>query len=136
MEICQNLSFLGPRPSASRASKIHCWFSSIVRLCPPDSARNLFMSSRDRLSKRALRFAVEKEIEEILRMNPKLRKLQEQRRFQDVESKLSEEKPLEEVLQRIFKASPTLQTLFLVGRRLARPFAKGGAGKDGKNGGP
>ena len=107
--------------------------------CSSLSARqreDLFMSSRDRLSKRALRFAVEKEIEEILRMNPKLRKLQEQRRFQDVESKLSEEKPLEEVLQRIFKASPTLQTLFLVGRRLARPFAKGGAGKDGKNGGP
>jgi hypothetical protein len=107
--------------------------------CSSLSARqreDLFMSSRDRLSKRALRLTVEKEIEEILRTNPKLRKLQEQRRFQDVESKLSEEKPLEEVLQRIFKASPTLQTLFLVGRRLARPFAKGGAEKQGENGGP
>src|SRR5947208_16095099 len=93
------------------------------------------MSSCDRLSKRALRCAVEKEIEEILLMNPKLRKLQQQRRFQDVESKLSEEKPLEEVLQRIFKSSPTLQNLFLIGRRLARPFAKAGEEKNGRNGG-
>src|SRR5205085_1919574 len=63
---------------------------------------DLFMSSRDRLSKHALRFAIEHEIEELLRTNPRLRKLQEQRRFQDVEAKLSEQKPLEEVLQRIF----------------------------------
>ena len=96
---------------------------------------DLFMSSRDRLSKRALRYLVEKEMEEVLRENPKLRKLQQQRRFQDVESKLSEEKPLEEVLQRIFKSSPTLQNLFLIGRRLARPFAKAGEEKNGRNGG-
>ena len=96
---------------------------------------DLFMSSRDRLSKRVLRYTVEKEIEELLRQNPKLRKLQEQRRFDDVESKLSEEKPLEEVLQRIFRSSPTLQNLFLIGRRLARPFPKAGEGKNGENGG-
>jgi len=92
------------------------------------------MSSRDRLSKHALRFAIEREIEELLRTNPKLRKLQEQRRFQDVEAKLSEQKPLEEVLQRIFKSSPTLQNLFLLGRRLARPFPKGGESQSGQNG--
>jgi hypothetical protein len=94
------------------------------------------MSSRDRLSKHALRFTIEREIEELLRTNPKLRKLQEQRRFQDVETKLSEEKPLEEVLRRIFKSSPTLQTLFLLGRRLPRPFPKGGESQNGQNGGP
>src|SRR5205823_12398978 len=103
---------------------------------PAMQREDLFMSSRDRLSKKVMRYTVEKEIEELLRENPKLRKLQEQRRFEDVESKLSDEKPLEEVLQRIFKASPTLQTLFLVGRRLARPFAKGGSQKGGKNGRP
>ena len=106
--------------------------------CSSLSARqreDLFMSSRDRLSKRGIRYTVEKEIEEVLRENPKLRKLQEQRRFEDVESKLSEEKPLEEVLQRIFRSSPTLQNLFLIGRRLARPFPKSGEDKNGRNGG-
>jgi hypothetical protein len=106
--------------------------------CSSLSARqreDLFMSSRDRLSKRALRFTVEKEMEELLRENPKLRKLQEQRRFEDVESKLSESKPLEEVLQRIFKSSPTLQNLFQIGQRLARPFPRAGEGNGGNYGG-
>jgi hypothetical protein len=93
---------------------------------------DLFMSSRDRLSKHALRFTIEREIEELLRTNPKLRKLQEQRRFQDVETKLSEEKPLEEVLRRIFKSSPTLQTLFLLGRRLPRRSLRVGNHRTGK----
>lgn len=96
---------------------------------------DLFMSSRDRLSKHASRFAIEREIEELLRTNPKLRKLQKRRRFEDVETKLSEEKPLEEVLQRIFKSSPTLQNLFLLGRRLARPFPKSGELQNGQNSG-
>src|SRR5690606_32355527 len=52
------------------------------------------------------------------------------------ESKLSEEKPLEEVLGRIFTASPTLKSLFLRGQRLARPFAGGAGGNDGNGGGP
>jgi len=102
---------------------------------PAMQREDLFMSSRDRLSKKVMRYTVEKEIEELLRENPKLRKLQEQRRFEDVESKLSDEKPLEEVLQRIFKASPTLQNLFLLGRRLARPFHKAGEGENGEGGG-
>ncbi len=88
---------------------------------------DLFMSSRDRLSKKPIRFQLEDEIEQLLRNHPELRRLQQQRREQDVESQLSEEKPLEEVLDRIFKASPTLKALFLRGHRLTRPFA-GGAG--------
>jgi hypothetical protein len=119
-----------PRLKDSLLVLVDCSLLSVTQ------REDLFMSSRDRLSRRALRNAVENEIEELLRNNPKLRKLQEQRRFQDVESKLSEEKPLEEVLQRIFKASPTLQSLFLLGRRLARPFPKAGVGGNGSNGGP
>jgi hypothetical protein len=88
---------------------------------------DLFMSSRDRLSKNPLRFAIEREIEELLRTNSELKKLQQERREKDVESKLNEEKPLEEVLNKIFVSSPALKTLFLRGQRLARPFA-GGAG--------
>ncbi len=96
---------------------------------------DLFMSSRDRLSKKPIRYAVEEEIEELLRNNKELRRLQQERREHDVESKLSEEKPLEDVLGRIFTASPTLKALFLRGQRLARPFAGGGGGNNGNGGG-
>jgi len=87
---------------------------------------DLFMSSRDRLSKKPIRYAIEEEVEQLLRTNPELRRLQQERRQRDVESKLSEEKPLEQVLGRIFSASPTLKALFLKGQRLARPFPDGG----------
>jgi hypothetical protein len=89
---------------------------------------DLFMSSRDRLSKKPIRYQLEQEIEELLRNNAELRRLQQERREKDVESKLSEERPLEDVLGRIFTSSPTLKSLFLRGQRLARPFAGGGGG--------
>ena len=97
---------------------------------------DLFMSSRDRLSKKPIRYKIEDEIELLLRTNPELKKLQQQRRDQDVQSKLSEEKPLEEVLNKVLKASPTLKTLFLKGQRLAKPFARAGGHVDGSGGGP
>ncbi len=100
---------------------------------------DLFMSSRDRLSKNPVRFDLEREIELMLRNSTELRKLQQERRERDVESQLSEEKPLEEVLGRVLKASPTLKMLFLKGQRLSRPFAGGGAKEgeaDGRKRGP
>jgi hypothetical protein len=101
---------------------------------------DLFMSSRDRLSKKPIRYAVEEEIEQMLRNSPELKRLQQLRREQDVQSALSEDKPLEEVLNRILNSSPALRALFLQGRRLARPFAgaaggsqSGGAKPEGAN---
>ena len=95
---------------------------------------DLFMSSRDRLSKNPLRYDLETEIEHLLHDNAELRRLQNERRQQDVDSQLSEEKPLEEVLGKVLKASPSLSTLFLQGRRLSRPFPTGGNGT-GEGGG-
>jgi len=86
---------------------------------------NLFMSSRDRLSRGQEREAVERELEEFLRHEPALRRLQERRRLEDVEKALDEEKPLENVLEKVFRSSPTLRTLFLRGQRLSRPFGPG-----------
>jgi hypothetical protein len=94
---------------------------------------DLFMSSRDRLSKKPIRNEVENEIEQMLCENPELKRLQQQRREQEVESKLSEEKPLEEVIGKVLKASPTLRTLFLLGQRLAKPFLNGVGGKKGEH---
>ncbi len=96
---------------------------------------DLFMSSRDRLSKKSIRYDVEREIAQMLHDNPELKRLQQQRREQDVKSTLSEEKPLEEVIGKILRASPTLKTLFLRGQRLAKPFSNGAGGKKGKDGG-
>jgi len=87
---------------------------------------DLFMSSRDRLSKKPIRKKLEEEIEQLLKINEDLRRLQMARREHDVQSTLNEDKPLEEVLGRILTASPTLRALFLKGQRLSRPFAGSG----------
>ncbi|GJM08234.1 MAG: hypothetical protein DHS20C11_05100 [Lysobacteraceae bacterium] len=94
---------------------------------------DLFMSSRDRLSQHPIRKRLEKELEVLLRENHDLAKLQNERRRKEVEDKLSDEKPLEEVLGRVLKASPTLNQLFLKGQRLSKPFNRAGKGDgDGK----
>jgi len=97
---------------------------------------DLFMTSRDRLSKNPIRDDVEKEIEQTLKGNGELRDLQQKRRAQDVETKLSEERPLEEVLGKVLKASPALKALFLQGQRLARPFPRGAGNGNGNGNGP
>lgn len=84
---------------------------------------DLFMSSRDRLSKKPIRYNLEREIEQMLHDHPDLRSLQAQRREQDVASTLNEEKPLEEVLRKVIQASPALKNLFQLGQRLSQPFA-------------
>jgi len=94
---------------------------------------DLFMSSRDRLSRMPIRDELEREIEQMLHDNPELKRLQQQRREQDVESRLKEERPLEEVIGKVLKSSPTLRTLFLRGQRLAKAFSNGAGGKKGKN---
>jgi len=84
---------------------------------------DLFMSSRDRLSKKPIRYDLEREIEQMLHVHPDLKLLQAQRREQDVASKLSDQKPLEDVLRKVFQSSPTLKNLFQLGQRLSQPFA-------------
>lgn len=111
--------------------------------CSSLSARqreDLFMSSRDRLSKNAIRFEIEAEVMDMLKNHGVLKKLQQARREKDVELRLNEERPLEEVLGKVLQASPTLKTLFLAGQRLSKPFDTGhfgaGGGKNGNGGGP
>ena len=94
---------------------------------------DLFMSSRDRLSKDQIRTELEREIERMLREHKDLRRLQQERREQEIDSALSEERPLEGVLNKLLLSSPTLEALFLRGQRLARPFAKGGGKDKGEN---
>jgi hypothetical protein len=83
---------------------------------------DLFMNSRDRLLHSELRENLEEQLEEILKNHQGLRDLKEKRRSEEIASKLSEEKPLEDILRSLLEHSPTLSSLFLLGNRAANPF--------------
>jgi hypothetical protein len=83
---------------------------------------DLFMNSRDRLSHNPIRYAIEKQLEEMLKQHQSLRALKEKRRSEEIQSKLADEKPLEDILKSLLEHSPTLSALFLQGQRLANPF--------------
>jgi len=102
---------------------------------PVDAREDLFMSSRDRLSKGELRTAIERQLEEILSTDSKLKAMQEKRRLEDQSDRLAGQKPLEEVLNNILKSSPSLSSLFLHGQRLSMPKRLGEIRSVGKLGG-
>ena len=83
---------------------------------------DLFMNSRDRLSNDTLRFLIEAELEDIIKNHPGLRELKDKRRREDVEHRLSDQKPLADVLKDILQTSPTLSKLFIMGQQLQNPF--------------
>ncbi|MBM4433132.1 MAG: hypothetical protein FJ025_03955 [Chloroflexi bacterium] len=83
---------------------------------------DLFMNSRDRLSGGELRSKLEDALEEVLKDHPGLRELRERRRREEIESKISEDKPLENILKSMIEHSPALTNLFLLGQRAANPF--------------
>jgi len=93
--------------------------------CSDISARareDLFMNSRDRLSQNPTRQAIESQLEVMLKENAGLAELKSRRRAEEIQSKLAEEKPLEDIIQSLLKQSPTLASLFLTGARAANPF--------------
>jgi len=83
---------------------------------------DLFMNSRDRLSHNPIRYAVEDQLEEMLKQHQGLRALKEKRRSEEIQSKLADEKPLEDILKSLLQHSPTLSALFLQGQRAVNPF--------------
>lgn len=99
---------------------------------------DLFMNSRDRLRNTELRKALEDQLEDILRQHKGLRKLRESRQREEIEKRLDQSRPLEEVLEKLLKTSPSLSQLFQPGTRISKPFKTGPTkGKDGdKDGGP
>lgn len=83
---------------------------------------DLFMNSRDRLTRGELRAEIERALEDLLKNHDGLRALKEQRRREELESRLQDSKPLKETLEALLKRSPTLAALFLQGNRIATPF--------------
>lgn len=83
---------------------------------------DLFMNNRVMLRKGELRKEIENDIEDLLKNHDNLRALKEYRKREEIESKLEEDKPLENVLESILKQSPSLSSIFILGKRLSTPF--------------
>jgi len=84
---------------------------------------DLFMSSRDRVAEESPLFLeLESSLMEALADHPGLRALRSRRAQEDLEEKLGNDKPLEQVLQKVLKSSPALAKLFGRGERLSNPF--------------
>lgn len=92
----------------------------------------LFMNSRDRLRDGDLRKEVEQELEDLLKNHPGLRALRERRRREEIESRLEDSKPLEQILETLLKQSPTLANLFLFGKHASNPFKQTKTGSEEK----
>lgn len=82
----------------------------------------LFMNSRDRLRGGELCKEVEQELEDLLKNHTGLRALRERRRREEIESRIEDSKPLEQILETLLKHSPTLANLFLFGKHASNPF--------------
>jgi hypothetical protein len=92
---------------------------------------DLFMNSRDRLRDAALSRQLEDKLQSFLRSEPTLRELQMRRRQKAIQDKLSDDKPLNDVLQNLMASNPTLSRLFLQGLSLSAPFPADGQGGGG-----
>ena len=94
---------------------------------------DLFMNSRDRMRRGELFSAIEDKLADIVRNHPLLKALREERRRHAIADKLSDSKPLKEVLDKIFKKSPVLAALFITGADLRAPFRSVNAGEKEDN---
>jgi len=92
----------------------------------------LFMNSRDRLRGGELCKEVEQELEDLLKNHAGLRALRERRRREEIESRIEDSKPLEQILETLLKQSPTLANLFLFGKHASNPFKQITTGVDEK----
>lgn len=75
---------------------------------------------------------LEEQIEDLLENNEQLLELKNIRRKQKVDEQLKDEKPFEDLLDKVIKKNPALAALFDVGPRLSNPWAKqkSGSNKD------
>lgn len=84
---------------------------------------DMFMPSRDRLVEdNAFAMEVEKKIEQALHDHAGLKLLKNARQKMEVEEQLADNKPLEDILKRVLKSSPSLARIFGLGQRLQNPF--------------
>lgn len=88
----------------------------------PRNRELLFMNSRDRLSRGEFRRKIEVELESLINAHQGLRNLRERRQREAKENKLSENKPLKDILNQVIAKSKALQQLFYTGEDIKNPF--------------
>jgi hypothetical protein len=86
------------------------------------SREKLFMNSRDRLRSGQLKKDIEDQLEVLVNEHPGLREFRERRVREETKERLSQSKPLENVLQKIVRNNPTLAKLLGAGARITSPF--------------
>jgi hypothetical protein len=82
---------------------------------------DLFMSSRDRLSRGELRSEIERALEDLLRNHEELRALKDQRRREEIASALDGSTHLKEAIEVLLRHTPTLSQLFMRGDEIEIP---------------
>jgi hypothetical protein len=90
---------------------------------PASKREDLLMASRDRLREGADRDGLENALEEFLGEHEGLRALNEKRKQEELESVFGQDKPLEKVLGKLLKASPSLANIFGLGHKLVKPVS-------------
>ncbi|MDA9590959.1 hypothetical protein N9S27_03205 [Alphaproteobacteria bacterium] len=90
---------------------------------------DMFKASRDRTNKKA-----EKEIlsglQAITENNQKIQDLKNQRRREEMDKKLSNNKHSEDIMKKVLKSSPTLRKILIDGGRISSPFDERPIAKD------
>lgn len=88
----------------------------------PDVREDLFMASRDRLVDNEFRSAIVRGLETVLAENDELKQLRSERAREELEDRLKDDKPLNDVLESLIDASPNLRQLLRLGTRIQTPF--------------
>lgn len=85
---------------------------------PPDKREDLLMPSRDRLREGEYRDLIEGALAEFLGSHEGLRAFNDKRYQEELESVFGKDKPLEKILEKLLKKSPTLANLLGIGVQL------------------
>jgi len=88
---------------------------------PAEKRENLFMASRERLRDSPEKQTLVAKLEEYIGDHAGLKELNQKRWQEEIQSRIGDDKPLKEVLDKLIKASPSLATLFSSGGNLFEP---------------
>ena len=92
----------------------------------PEIRDNLFLASRDRLRNNDFLKDLKAELEQFLKENDLLRKMNMRRRQEQLDKLLADDAPLADVLRNLLKRSPLLARYFRLGSKISTPFPGSG----------
>lgn len=84
---------------------------------------DLFMTSRDRIRNSEFSKKLEEKLTEILKGHRGLKDAEQKRRMESLKDKISDNKPLKDVLENILKKSAVLTKLFITGTAISSPIS-------------